>query len=327
MGIRLIHSAEVPIIDQLTRELPDVDELTVLSPFYDNDGYAMKTTAENLDCDTLRIAVPPNTKSFSFPFENAKRWRKQIQAVWADTVDSKRSIHAKWFEFRGKNGTSVMTGSANATRQALCTTNNIEVSVLRIGTANQSWANWKQSQPPQSFSPTEYSFPGNFELSAHATLTADVLEGMILGLSAETGWWAGTLIKPNGETKTFTAHLNEHARFQVSDLTFSNFAFSSGVQILLSSGDRSARGWVHAEDVLRLTRLPNFNLGALVRIIARESTEDDDVALLEYLAINAQKHLPSFVGRIKSMRESNENDHTSSVITVDLEELCAPVQN
>jgi hypothetical protein len=107
----------------------------------------------------------------------------------------------------------------------------------------------------------------------------------------------------------------------VADLTFSNFAFSSGVQILLSSGDRSARGWVHAEDVLRMTRLPNFSLGALLRIIARENTEDDDVALLEYLAINAQKHLPSFVGRIKSLKESKDNHQGPTLITVEIEEL------
>jgi HKD family nuclease len=321
IDIHLLHSATMPIIDQLTQALHDVDELTVLSPFYDEDGYAVRTTTERLSCNKLRIAVPPSTAEFNFPFQVAQKWGIGTQSVWADTLDSKRSIHAKWFEFRGKHTSSVMTGSANATKQALCTTNNIEVSVLRTGSSNESWANWEQSQLPRSFVPTTYSSPGTPELLAHATLTGDVLEGMILGLSAEAGWWKGTLTKPNGDTKEFTAYLNDDARFQVADLTFSNFAFSSGVQILLSSGGRSARGWVHAEDVLRMTRLPNFNLGALLRIIARENTEDDDVALLEYLAINAQKHLPSFVGRIKSLKESKENDHTLPVITVDLEEL------
>jgi HKD family nuclease len=320
-GIRLIHSAAIPIIDQLIQALPGVDELTVLSPFYDNDGYAIRTTIEKLGCNTLRVAIPPNIKSFNFPFEDARRWGKRIQPVWADTADSKRSIHAKWFEFRGKHASSVMTGSANATRQALCTTNNIEVSVLRTGSANEKWVSWKESQLPKSFVPTAYSSSGAIELLAHATLSGDVLEGMILGLSAEAGCWKGMLTKPNGDTKEFTAHLNDDARFQVADLTFSNFAFSSGVQILLSSGDHSARGWVQSEDVLRMTRLPKFNLGALLRIIARENTEDDDIALLEYLAIYAQKHLPSFVGRIKSLKEGNENPQGLPLITVDLEEL------
>ena len=148
-GIRLLHSAAIPIIDQLIQALSDVDEITVLSPFYDEDAYAMRTTAERLMSNTLRVAIPPNTGAFNFPFQDAKRWGKSIQAVWADTLDSKRSIHAKWFEFRGKHASSIMTGSANATRQALCTTNNIEVSVLRTGSAIEKWVNWKQSQTAQ----------------------------------------------------------------------------------------------------------------------------------------------------------------------------------
>lgn len=321
MGIRLLHSAAVPIVDQLTKELSDVEEMTVLSPFYDNDGYAIRMTAEELGCSKIRIAVPPETNSFNFPFHVAEKWGKSILPTWADSLDAKRSIHAKWLEFKGKLGSAVMTGSANATKQALCTTNNIEVSVLRAGLSNEVWVDWKEAPFPKSFAPATYSSPSAHELLAYATLTGDVLDGMILGLNSEGGSWNGTLTKPNGDTKCFTANLNRAARFQVVDLTFSEFAIASGVQILLSSDDRSARGWVHAEDVLRIARLPNLNLGALLRFIARENTEDDDVALLEYLAINAQKHLPSFAGRINSLKERKDNDQAPAIITVDLEEL------
>ena len=324
-GPRLIHSATTPILEQLTTLLSGVEEMTVLSPFFDNDGYAIRKTAEQLGCGAVRIAVPPKSSVFNFPFEKALSWDTPIAPVWSKSIDPKRPIHAKWFEFRGSMFNSVMTGSTNATRQALCTTNNIEVSVLRIAPSNEEWANWSESQLPNSFSPAIYLATGTKDLLAHATLTNDVLEGMILGLSITVGWWDGVLMKPNGETKHFKVHLNEQARFQLADLSFAEFAISSGVQIVLSSGTQSARGWVQSEDVLRMTGLQHLSRGSLLRFIARENTEDDDIALLEYFAVHAHKHLINFSGKIKSLREHKEAEGNSSVITVELEEL-APTE-
>ena len=319
--IRLIHSVRTPVIDQLAEAVPTADELTVMSPFYDEDGYAVRSAAERLRCKNIRVAVPPKTAAFNFPFHDAKHWPQRLQPVWVEKQDGKRPLHAKWFEFRSKAGKSVMTGSVNATRQALCTTNNIEVSILRLGAPSEQWADWAASQFPASFVATMYTATGEGELSAHATLSGAVLDGAILGLTATTGRWQCALTKPNGDTKRLTVELNQHGRFHTVDAGLSEFSLASGLQITLTLGGVTARGWVHVEDVLRMTRLPKLNVGAMLRIIARENTEDDDIALLEYLAINAHKHLPTFVRKINAGSESSHRKTESAVVTVDLEEL------
>jgi hypothetical protein len=153
-----------------------------------------------------------------------------------------------------------------------------------------------------------------------------VLQGHVLGLNGATGRWGGVLTKPGGETKGFTTHVSEDGAFHVADSEFSHFGFSSGVQIEMHRHLLRARGWVDSEDVLRISRIPNLNLGAFVRIISRENTEDDDVALLEYLAINAEKHLRPFFARIKSVQNKKRSESVVAVIEIDLEEL-APTES
>jgi hypothetical protein len=91
------------------------------------------------------------------------------------------------------------------------------------------------------------------------------------------------LTRTNGDIKGFGVEIHE-GRFHAVESSLADFSFSSGLQISLVFGEHTARGWVHVEDVLRMTRLRKLNIGAVLRIIVRENTEDDDVALLEYLS-------------------------------------------
>jgi len=325
-GVRLLHSVETLIIDQLANEINAAEALTVLSPFYDQDGFGVKTLAAKLHCTRIQIGVPTNARATNFPFSAAKKWGSGVEAVWSKDADTERILHAKWFEFRSPLQNGVMTGSANATRQALCTTNNIEVSVLHTGPDPHDWIGWGPSKIPDVFEPPAPPSNNTAELLAHANLFGDVLQGHVLGLNGATGRWGGVLTKPGGETKGFTTHVSEDGAFHVADSEFSHFGFSSGVQIEMHRHLLRARGWVDSEDVLRISRIPNLNLGAFVRIISRENTEDDDVALLEYLAINAEKHLRPFFARIKSVQNKKRSESVVAVIEIDLEEL-APTES
>jgi hypothetical protein len=115
--ISLLHSAKVPVIDQLVQTLIAEDEMTVMSPFYDVDGFSIREVAKRLGCKTINVAVPPKTGAFNFPFDAAKAWKQQIDPVWVEEHDSARPVHAKWFEFKDSTRSSVMSGSVNATRQ------------------------------------------------------------------------------------------------------------------------------------------------------------------------------------------------------------------
>jgi len=105
----------MPIIDQLTQALHDVDEAHLYClRSTDEDGYAVRTTTERLSCNKLRIAVPPSTAEFNFPFQVAQKWGIGTPVcLGRHTKIRKRSI--PWqsgLSFRGQNTRAVvMTGS------------------------------------------------------------------------------------------------------------------------------------------------------------------------------------------------------------------------
>ena len=139
---KLVHSVTSPIIETISSMVKDVDDLTVMSPFIDPDAASIYVLAKRIACKRINVAVAPKSTESNFPFELAKGWGLPVQAVWSDGEERKRPLHAKWFEFRTVDGSAVLTGSANATWQALCTTNNVEVSVFRRADGAEPWTQW-----------------------------------------------------------------------------------------------------------------------------------------------------------------------------------------
>ncbi len=270
-----------------------------MSPFFDNDGDAVHKLADALGCEKVRIAIRPNEHKSNFPFKDARKWKQTIAAVWPDASAPKRPLHAKWIEARGEMGTAVLTGSINATTAAMCTTRNIEVGVLRTASFEREWTSWKPSTFPANFEPAKYEFVSVDELLVYAYLAGDGdLSGTILGRQFPSGLWNGSLIKPSGEIKPFELEVRSDGRFRAMLPQAAEFSLTSGLQLSLRHGSTFARGWVHVEDVLRMPRLPRLNIPAMLRLISTEDTEDDEIALLEYLAVNATKHLTTFARRI-----------------------------
>ena len=102
------------------------------------------------------------------------------------------------------------------------------------------------------------------------------------------------------------------------------YATATAVQITLRRGQSEAVGWLHMEGILSLPRLQRLGITSLVRLVNNEQSEDDDAALLEYLALSAQKHLLTFKLEVKPRKKSeasaHENDNGDS-LRVDLERL------
>src|ERR1035437_6332044 len=68
----LVHSTLEPVLDQVTRILVPrgpIQDLTVLSPYHDLDGGAVKELVDQAGAARLRIGLPPppHLSSFSFP--------------------------------------------------------------------------------------------------------------------------------------------------------------------------------------------------------------------------------------------------------------------
>lgn len=196
---KLVHSVTSPIIDTISSMVNDVDDLTVMSPFIDPDAASIHVLAKRIASKRIDVAVAPNSTESNFPFELAKGWGLPVQAVWSDGEEGKRPLHAKWFEFRTVDGSAVLTGSANATWQALCTTNNVEVSVFRRVDGAEPWTQWIPSAVPANFVPNRHKDAAGGGLVAHATLnTAGHLSGCILGGGFEGGKWECSLPSQTG---------------------------------------------------------------------------------------------------------------------------------
>jgi hypothetical protein len=331
---RLIHTVDTSVTSQLPTQITHLKprELTIMSPFFDNDGNAVRSLADALGCTSVRIAVRPNEHKSNFPFKDTLKWKQsKIVAVWPEANALKRPVHAKWIETRGEAGTAVLTGSINATTAALCTTRNVEVGVLRISSGNKEWVSWVASTVPKHFEPAKYESTSVDELLVYAYLAGDGdLSGTILGKQINSGLWKGSLIKPSGETRVFELQVRADGRFRATLPQVAEFSLTSGLQLSLRHGSTIARGWVHVEDILRMPRLPRLNIPAMLRLISREDTEDDEIALLEYLAVNATKHLTTFSRRIAqavhpSGHTSGEQHGTVHVALADLAPTLTPL--
>lgn len=331
---RLIHTVDASVLSQLPAQITHLNprELTIMSPFFDNDGNAVRRLADALGCTSVRIAIRPNEHKCSFPFSEALKWkRSKIVAVWPDESELKRPLHAKWIEARGEAGTAVLTGSINATTAAVCTTRNVEVGVLRTSSVDREWVSWVASTIPKHFEPAKYESVSVDELLVYAYLSGDGdLSGAILGAQIQSGLWQGNLTKPSGETKPFELHVRSDGRFRATLPQAAEFSLTSGLQLRLRHSSAIARGWVHVEDILRMPRLPRLNIPAMLRLISRDDTEDDEIALLEYLAVNATKHLATFSRRITqavhpSVRASAERQGIVHVALAELAPTPTPI--
>lgn len=321
---RLLHSVDKPIIDQLAELLVDkASQITILSPYYDNDGKSVRKIIERFRPAEVRIGLPPAPHLSSFPFPITESWEPLPTAVRLSDDEEKRSLHAKWIEFRTADGTIVVTGSVNSTSQAMLTTNNIEVAIARFGTNGTLGAAWKTVPVPVDISLQEYAAPG---LGCLCLVYAELngsgeLHGQIISNAAVGGAWTGILQKPDGTSIAFVAEASTTGVFTATLTDVETFAFSQALQIVMSFGSLSARGWVQNTEILAMPQLKRLGISSLLRLINREETEDDDIALLDYLALHATDHLSTFRGAVRNVGKDSKTDG----LTVPLENL-SPIE-
>lgn len=320
---KLVTSLEKPIKDQLGTLIATCGEaanLTVLSPFFDPDGSAVLELARETNTPEVRIALPPGTELTSFPFPKARRWPVKLSAVKLYRKEENRRLHAKWIEWDTTSGVLTLTGSINATRQALCDKNNIEVGVLRLAASGKGWAKWRKASLPTSYRVLKFKQGGigSSRLVFAELLDSGELRGHMVSVSSSEGIWFGTIEKPNGDSIEVEVKVQSDGRFSNSTLTISeDFLFASGLQIRLEQNGKFARGWITNVTILNLPKSQRISASSLLRLINREETEDDDIAFLEYLAMHALDHLRTFQSRVTRLKDSAE-DSPSETYSISL---------
>jgi hypothetical protein len=314
---RLIHTVSRPAVDQIGEVCAangGGKQLFVLSPFHDLDGDSVRELAEKTGCTDVAVGISPHEGDPSpFPFKKAKAWNKALRAVRPDLPDEARGLHAKWIEVTLPAARMTVTGSLNATRPALCSTDNVEVGVLRVEPLPSGYVQWRSVATPEEFV-TPKRRPGGMGQSClvHASLLGDgSLVGHLLALFDPSGLWVGRLVLTSGEHFELSVTVSSTGEFRTQVAQSERLAFASSLQIELTHGTHFARGWIHMDEILRMPRLQGLGVTSYLRLLNREETEEDDVALLEYFAMSASRHLSLFTRPIKVAQEGQNKPEGS----------------
>lgn len=307
---RLLTTVRRSIKDQLaevTATSGPVESLTVLSPFFDPDGKAVQELAADTKTDRVRVALPSGDAQSTFPFPRAARWTPPPSAVALQLEQETRPLHAKWIELETVEGLFVLTGSVNGTRQALCSIDNIEAGVLRHDPTGRGWVEWKETPTPTTYKALSFrrSGMGATHLVFAELSESGELHGRIVSLTSAEGRWSGKVQRPDGGAVEIEIEASGNGQFCHPMPGGDEFVLASGLQIVLERDGVVARGWITNATLLSLPKTQRIPLSSILRMINREETEEDDVALLEYLVIHATDHFRVFQGRVAPLVRDN----------------------
>ena len=326
---RLLHSLTNPIAEQLQPSLApfgSCSRAVIMSPYHDPDGKAVKSLAQRLDVPLIEIAVTEE-KSSPFPFHLTESWNQKVLPVRPRRSD-KRFVHAKWYEFDTAVGRVLLTGSVNATHKALETTDNVELAVLRRIEPGADTLQWDQSEAP-SFAPATRMPAGlgsqEIVYASFDRSEPGALHGKLISLQECAGAWSGRIAHTDGQHETFIADVDRSGTFHSRSPEFERLSELPALQITLTKDERVARGWVHNDMYLSMSRRRRLTAGALSRLMRREATDDDLEALLEYLAVSAHQHIRTFSLSFRSAQgEDNAPARNTDMVRVAIDEI-APV--
>lgn len=287
---RLLHSANRSILDQLAdfaQPLGNVTEARVLSPYFDPRAEAVAALVQRLQVPRLLIGLPPKEEEkTTFPFDRPLAAVRTIAATVSVEAASRR-LHAKWIEidFSEKHRLT-LTGSVNATRQALCSSNNIEVGVLRITPSSlRSPLKWQKVATPVEIARLDFEKSGlGSRLLVHAHLTEDGrLVGRLLGVGLQSEQWRASLDLPDGEALTFDLELALDGTFSHRIPAGTRFEGAPGLQLHIQQGSLHARCWVQNDWLIELAHLGARYAAPLIALFQGDAEDEDEIAFLTFL--------------------------------------------
>lgn len=333
-AVRLVHSLDSTVVAQLRERLTAIgacSRAVIMSPYHDQDGKAVLALLQSIDAAEGAVSV--TGKTTPFPFALAKKWDHPVHpARMADP--ERRFVHAKWYEFEFPDRRMLLTGSINATRKALTTTDNVELGVLRILPVKPPPIAWKRADLPV-FEPQSH-FPSGLGMqeivyAAFDRTDAERLHGQLISRQEAAGEWQLRLVQADGESFSGAVALNDQGEFSMCDPAIEILSSFAAVQVLLLRDGREARGWVHNEMLLSVGARRRLTAGAMSRLMRREGTDDDIQALLDYLSINAEQHLRLFDQPVRGDQVGPNAGAQDRPVSVHIDELAplaeAPAQN
>lgn len=300
----LVHTLSTPADEQLLDHAARIDNahrLTVLSPFHAPSGAPVQKLAREIGVDTLRIGL--DARSLIAPFTDRQVFETQPDYVIAEREDeAPRLLHAKCFELEGSNGTLVMTGSVNATVQSLSTTDNVEVSLIRM--LPKSPFQWVKAMPVQ-YTPCDFSVDAMTARNPALQVTWTVANELV------------GHIQPAGDTElvTLTVWDGDERAALVDEVRLENGKFSvnmgqpvnarGALRLIVEGLDLHAEGWINVELDLAGDEDQRNLAKASSRVMANEFRLEDLDTIFGWLS-RLQTHVQS-----QEKREPSGDGRTS----------------
>lgn len=324
-SVRLLHCVDQPIcrqLEQACKSLGTVSGLRVLSPYFDPDAAGVRELVDRTKTPRAVIGLleGQETKSM-FPF-GSDALQCRTEAALVELEHPNRPLHAKWFEVDlEKDVRLTLTGSVNATHQSLCTANNIEVGVLRRGSAsNEPYLRWKRTKVPAVHVESHFQRDGlgSRRILQASLLETGQLEGLVLPVEGAGGRWQARLGRADGESVSFELEVGATGSFNVRISKPEFFDLAGGLQLVLQREKSMVRGWVHNEWLLDVARIRNVPVASILRSLRDEAEDEDDIAVLGFLTASMDRVMPALMSkRGSSPRISRDAAADLAMVPVD----------
>ncbi|XOK13281.1 hypothetical protein ACI6PO_15710 [Agrobacterium tumefaciens] len=281
---RLLHTMAGPLTEQiaaLVQELGGAEELTVVSPFFSaHNGVAALSAATG--CQKISVAVPPRAPSV-FDFVAAAAAGLSARPVSCDEFNDGRSLHSKVFDIGCRRGRLIVSGSANATIQALGTAN-VEAVVARIHD-NAPLFGWTLASA-QSCETTGEEAPQEEErASLSVEYESGSIRGRVMGGGNHAGTWSAVLAWGARRETGPDVTIDEQGNFALGPpVPFDPVRVASSVQVILSRETTEIRGWLILRGFIDAMNRRGPIARSIGRMIAGLETLNDLTAIMDYVS-------------------------------------------
>jgi len=326
---RILHSVRRPIgeqIAELIAPLGDVQEVRVLSPFFDPTAKGILHFTKLLNCTKLVVGLLPEREGrTSFDFQKIRDSEVNISAAHV-ACEEPRNLHAKWLEILMADGRRVVvSGSVNATNKSLMTADNVEAAIIRLVDDDRLYdLGWEPTELPKSHEPCEFR-AGELDrkfLTVEASLSHDGrLSGEVAGGGDSVCTCSMILSRRDGFFVEYPEVPTVDGKFDIRIEAHEAFATAAGLQVKVQSGDAVGSAWVNVEALLQATRRGFISPSTLDKIFNSDAGDDDYVELIRYLGARGHQHLGAFSKRIHVAASKREQEESTSpdnrVLSVD----------
>lgn len=299
--VRVLHSIGGRIADQLVGfadELGGAERATVVSPYFDGAGRALRDLADALGLDRVEVHAHPAGPVRGAPGQGWPAGADDLVRpvlVEEECFTGPRPLHAKAIEVMCRRGRIVLSGSANVTRAAL-QVGNVEACAMRLW--RERVVGWRRSPAlAPSIAVIEIEEPDASPQERVGVLRA-VLDGDAV---------MGTVVCPvmSGPARLECAtggasldlgpvSLDAQGRFEASAPELEARSWAGGRLVLrVAQGDRAAEGFVTMTAASEIVRRAGAMATRLLAMLAGTETPADVAAVLAWFKEDPTRLGPS----------------------------------